>query len=274
MKKYILLLLLVHISIVISCVNQQDTKTIKVAASPVPHAVILEQAIPLLQKKGYTLKIEVINDYVTPNVALTSKSIDANYFQHLPYLNQFNLDHRSSIIAVGNVHLEPIGIYSKRLTRSVPLLDQLHDGDVIIMSNSVSDQGRLLFLLQDAGILTLQPYANTVTATLDDIETFHVQVVIRNDVAPEFLSKAYSNDEAALILINSNFALDTGLHPLKDAILLEATTNNPYANIIATLANNHDDPKIIALTEVLQSEEIKQFIIKTYNGAIIPAANE
>ncbi|NIZ40947.1 MetQ/NlpA family ABC transporter substrate-binding protein [Entomospira entomophila] len=272
MKKYFLLLF-IHLITLTSCGNQSDNKTIKVAASPVPHAVILEQAIPLLQKKGYTLKIEVINDYVTPNIALTAKSIDANYFQHLPYLNQFNLDHRSSIIAVGNVHLEPIGIYSKRLSRAVPLLEQLQDGDVIIMSNSVSDQGRLLFLLQDAGILTLQPYANTVTATIDDIEKFHVQVIIRNDIAPEFLSKAYSNDEAALILINSNFALDAGLNPLKDAILLETTANNPYANIVATLANNHDDPKIVALVEVLQSEEIKQFIIKTYNGAIVPVGN-
>lgn len=252
-----------------SCNNTPNSKTITVVASPVPHAVILEEAAPLLKEAGYELKIKVVNDYITPNQAVSMGSADANFFQHKPYLNQYNLEHKSDIVSVAEIHIEPIGLYSKRLKKDVLISDQIKDGDVILMSNSPSDQSRLLFLLAESGIITLHAEATPETANIKDISTMKKEIIIRNDINPDLLISMYNNDEATLILINSNFAMDAGLNPLEDALLLESTINNPYANILAVRKDKVDSAKTHALVQALTSEKISSFIKEIYGGSIL-----
>ncbi|NIZ19150.1 MetQ/NlpA family ABC transporter substrate-binding protein [Entomospira culicis] len=272
MKRNILFAILASLAL-ISCPKKENEKVIRVVASSVPHAVILEQAIPMLKKEGYTLKIEEVNDYNIPNRALLTRSADANFFQHEPFLNQFNRENQSAIIPVAQIHIEPIGLYSQRIDKRKPLLDQLSDGDLIIMSNSPSDQGRLLFLLQEANLITLNPNVTSENARLEDITSMAKQFIIRNDVAPELLVSMYKNNEAKLILINGNFALTAQLNPLEDAILLESGLNNPYSNILAALAENQNTPKMQALIRALTSKEMSTFINNTYKGTVIPINN-
>ncbi|NIZ40948.1 MetQ/NlpA family ABC transporter substrate-binding protein [Entomospira entomophila] len=270
----VLILFLVTSMTFFSCSKQEDHHVITVAASPVPHAAILEQAKVLLAKEGYELRIMITNDYITPNLALTSNSVDANFFQHVPYLHQYNIEHHSSIVPLDGIFLAPIGIYSKRVSKDYPLLDQLNEGDVILMSNSITDQSRLLTLLQSVGILELHANTEGAHVSFSDIKSIQKNLVIRNDIAPELLTSMYKNNEAALILINGNFALDAGLNPLEDAILLESTHHNPYANVVATLPKHRDSTKMKALMRALQSDKIRQFIIATYKGSIVPIKND
>ncbi|NIZ46579.1 MetQ/NlpA family ABC transporter substrate-binding protein [Entomospira nematocerorum] len=270
----LLILLTISSMLLFSCSQKDNAHVITVAASPVPHAAILEQAKLLLAEEGYELRIQITNDYITPNLALTMNSVDANFFQHVPYLNQFNKEHQSSIVALDGIFLAPIGIYSQRITKDKSILEQLNEGDVILMSNSITDQSRLLILLQNAGIIELHANTDIMNASFNDIKSIQKNLVIRNDVAPELLTSMYTNNEAALILINGNFALDAGLNPLEDAVLLESTHHNPYANIIATLPKNRNSTKMKALVRVLQSDTISQFIITTYKGSIVPVRSE
>ncbi|MBD1380796.1 MetQ/NlpA family ABC transporter substrate-binding protein [Metabacillus arenae] len=244
-----------------------EEKTIKVGASPVPHAEILEEAAPLLEEKGFKLEVEEFTDYVLPNKSLEGKDIDANFFQHAPYLEGQKKEHGYEFTSVGGVHIEPIGVYSNKHKS----LEELPNGAEIIMSSSVADHGRMLSMLEEKGLLTLKEGVEKTEATVDDIEENPKNLKFTADVEAALLPKALENNEGDAVLINGNYALDADLNPEKDAIALESADNNPYVNLVVVRNGDEDSEKIKALIEVLQSEEIQQFIEKEYKGSIISA---
>ncbi|WP_017756325.1 MetQ/NlpA family ABC transporter substrate-binding protein [Calidifontibacillus oryziterrae] len=248
----------------------ESTEPVKlvVGASNVPHAEILEFAQPLLAEKGIELEIITFQDYVLPNKALENKEIDANYFQHVPYLEKQKKDFKYDFVNAGGVHIEPIGLYSQKY-KSV---EELPEGAEIIMSNSISDHGRILSMLEEKGLIKLKEGIDITGATIDDIVENSKNLKFIADVEPGLLPKAYLNGEGDAMLINSNYALDAGLDPAKDPIAVESPENNPYVNLVAVRSGDESREEIKTLIEVLQSEEIAAFINETYNGAVIPAA--
>ncbi|KPN89468.1 MetQ/NlpA family ABC transporter substrate-binding protein [Lysinibacillus sp. ZYM-1] len=245
--------------------DSKENVTLKVGASNTPHAVILEQAKPILAKKGIDLKIEPYTDYVLPNQDLESKELDANYFQHIPYLELQIKDNGYDFVNAGGVHIEPIGIYSKKYKS----LEELPEGATILLSNSVSDHGRMLSLLEAKGLIKLKDGIDKTAAELKDIEENPKNFKFDANTAPEMLVQMYENDEGDAVLINSNFAIDNGLNPIEDAISLE-DKESPYVNIIAVRAGEESRPEIKTLLEVLTSEEIQDFILEEWKGAVVP----
>lgn len=248
--------------------NSDEPKKLVVGASPTPHAEILEAAKPLLEKKGIELVIKEFNDYVLPNQALDSKELDANYFQHIPYLEGQIKENGYKFVNAGGIHIEPMGIYSQRYKS----LDEVPDGATVIFSSSVADHGRVLALLEKEGLIKLKDGVDKLNATVEDIAENPKKLKFEAEYAPEMLPSIYNQDEGDLIVINSNYAIDNGLNPVKDAIAIESGKNNPYVNVIAVRSGDEDREEIKALLEVLNSQEIKDFINETYDGAVIPAS--
>lgn len=213
------------------------------------------------------MEIEEFTDYVLPNKALAEKDIDANYFQHIPYLEAQKQEHGYDFVNAGGIHIEPIGVYSKKYKS----LEELPNGATIIMSNSVADHGRMLSMLEEKGLIKLKDGVDKTKATVDDIAENKKNLKFKTDIEAPMLTKAYENNEGDAVLINGNFALDAGLDPSKDAIALESPKDNPYVNVIAVRSEDKDSEKIKALVEVLQSDEIKEFIQTNYQGSVIPA---
>ncbi len=242
-----------------------NDKTIIVGASNVPHAVILEKAKPILKKKGYNLKIVKFQDYIMPNKALAEGKLDANYFQHIPYFKQQIKENGYKFANAGGIHIEPIGLYSKKYKS----LDQLPKGAEIIMSSSVADHGRILTMLEKKGLIKLKKGVNKEEATVQDIAENPKHFKFKYDVEASMLPQVYKNGEGDAVLINSNYALDAGLNPLKDAIALE-DKDSPYVNIIAVRKGDEKKAKIKALVDVLHSKEIQDFILKKWGGAVVP----
>jgi D-methionine transport system substrate-binding protein len=236
-----------------------------VGASNTPHAIILEKAAPLLKEKGIELDIQKYQDYILPNQDLESKDLDANYFQHIPYLDLQIKDHGYKFVNAGGIHIEPIGIYSKEYKS----LDELPDGATVLISNSVADHGRVLSLLEAKGLIKLVEGIDKTSAELKDIaeNPKNLQFDAKND--PAILPQFFNNGEGDIVLINTNFAIDAGLNPLKDAIAME-DSESPYVNIIAVREGDENKPEIKALVEVLQSQEIQDFIVEEWNGEIVP----
>lgn len=254
-----------------STTQQNDTKiedkTITVVASPAPHAEILEEAKSILEKEGYTLNIKVVNDYVTPNEIVDRGEADANYFQHTPYLTKFNDEHNTSEVSVGNVHIEPMAIYSKKYKS----LEELPEGAIILASTNPAEQGRFLSFFTKAGLVTLKDGVDPIKATFDDIKDNKKNFKFEARIAPELLVQTYQNNEGDAVIINSNFAIDAGLNPTKDSIALESS-DSAYANLIAVKKGNENNDKIRKLVSVLQSDEIAKFIAdKWKDGSVIPA---
>ncbi|AGN37834.1 methionine ABC transporter substrate-binding lipoprotein MetQ [Bacillus sp. GM2] len=246
--------------------GDKDSKVITVGATPTPHAEILEEAKPLLKEKGYELKIKNFTDYKLINKALATKDLDANYFQHVPYLEQEMKENKDyDLVNVGAVHLEPFGIYSKKYKS----LKDLPDGAKIIMSNNAAEQGRMLAMLENAGLIKLKSGIEKVDATVKDIAENKKNLKIKNDVAPEMTAKAYEANEADAVFINVNYAIQNKLNPKTDSIELESPKDNPYANIIAVRKGDEDSDKVKALMDVLRSDDIKKFIDKKYEGSVI-----
>ncbi|CRK81583.1 MetQ/NlpA family ABC transporter substrate-binding protein [Neobacillus massiliamazoniensis] len=277
MKKWISLCLALSLALVLGACGT-STNTAKgtsdkgvtklvVGASNIPHAQILEQAKPILKKKGIDLEIKTFQDYVLPNKTLASKQLDANYFQTIPYLDLQNKQFGYNFVNAGGIHIEPIGIYSKKYKK----LSDLPDGAHIIMSNSVSDHGRLLTLLENSGLIKLKPGIEKSKATIQDVvdNPKHLKFDANYDAA--LLPKIYQNGEGDAVLINSNFALQAGLNPMKDAISLE-DKNSPYVNVVAVRKGDENKPAIKTLVEVLQSKEIQDWIIQQYKGAVVPVS--
>ncbi|QLK85574.1 MetQ/NlpA family ABC transporter substrate-binding protein [Staphylococcus sp. 17KM0847] len=252
-----------------ACGNKEEKndKKIEVGASPAPHAEILEEAKPLLKDKGYDLEIKTINDYTTPNKLLDAGELDANFFQHTPYLDTEKKDKKYKIESAGNVHLEPMAVYSQKYDS----LKDLPDGAEIFVSNNPAEQGRFLKFFVDEGLIKIKDGVKIQDATFDDIVENKKNIKFNSKQAAEFLPKTYQNNEGDAVIINSNFAIEQKLNPQKDSIAVENGKDNPYANLIAVQEGHKNDEKIKALMEVLQSKDIQDFITKKYDGAVTPA---
>lgn len=247
-------------------VTLDDTdKTIKVAASPTPHAEILEAAKEVLAEQGYELEIVEFEDYVQPNEVVEAGEFDANYFQHVPYLDSYNEEHGTHLVDAGDIHYEPFGIYPGTKAS----LDEVADGDVIALPNDTTNEARALLLLQDNGLLTLKEGAG-LTATVNDIEENPYNLEFEELEAAQV---ARVINEVAYVVLNGNYALEAGYSVAKDAIAYETNDSEAaqtYVNIIAVYEGNENSAKIQALVEALKSDAIKNFINETYEGSVIP----
>ena len=241
-----------------------DSKVIKVAASATPHAEILEEAKPLLEKEGYDLEVTVFDDYVQPNEVVDSGDFDANYYQHAPYMEQFNKEKGTKLVDAGDIHYEPFGIYPG----TKKSLDEIADGDEIAVPNDTTNEARALLLLQDNGIIKLKDGAG-LTATVNDIaENPHNIKIVELEAA----QVARVTGETAFVVLNGNYALQAGYSVKKDALAYEAADSEAaktYVNIIAVKDGNQDSDAIKALVKVLKSDDIKKFIDEKYDGAVI-----
>ena len=245
--------------------TSSEDKTITVAASATPHAEILEQAKSILAEQGWDLQVTVFDDYVQPNNVVESGDFDANYFQHIPYLESFNEEHGTHLVNAGGIHYEPFGIYPG--TKSS--LDDLSSGDVIAVPNDTTNEARALLLLQDNGILTLKDGVG-LEATVNDIVENPKDVKIQ-ELAAEQVARV--REEVAFVVLNGNYALQAGLSVGKDAIKFETSDSEAaktYVNVIAVKEGNENSDKIKALVSALKSDEIKKYINDTYDGAVIP----
>jgi YaeC family lipoprotein len=237
-------------------------KVLRVGVNPVPHGEILEAALPLLKQQGVLVQIVYFSDYVQPNLALVSGDLDANYFQHVPFMESFNRSKGTHVLSAGGVHIEPLGIYAGR-SKS---LKDLKDGAIITMPNDPANSGRALLLLQDADLIKLRT-GKAVNATVQDIEQNPHHLRFRELEAAQL---PRSLDDADLAVINMNYALVAKLDPLKDALKLESGSS-PYANIVSVMPDHAADPRIQTLVRVLQSAEMQRFIRDKYHGAVLPA---
>lgn len=242
---------------------------LSVIATANPHEIILEAAKPILLEQ-YNVELEIIptEDYYTPNRAVSDGDADANYFQHVPFFDNEKAENGYKISNVGGIHIEPFGFYSNKYKS----LDELPDGATIVISNSVADHGRILTILEKAGLLKLKDGVDSLTATIEDIEENPHNFAF-TEVNPEQLTNTLPDAKADLVAINGNYAIGAGLKPSQDALLLEqADQDNPYVNIVVCQEGHENDAKIKALVEVLQSDEIRSFIETTWNdGSVIPA---
>ncbi len=242
-----------------------ELTTIKVAASATPHAEILEQAKPLLAEQGYDLEVTVFDDYVQPNLVVESGDFDANYFQHIPYLDSFNEEKGTHLVNAGGIHYEPFGIYPG----TKKSLDELAEGDSIAVPNDTTNEARALLLLQDNGIIKLKDGAG-LTATKTDIVENPKNVEI---VELEAAQVARVVDETAYVVLNGNYALEAGYSVGKDALAYETSDSEAaktYVNVIAVKEGNENSDAIKALVDTLKSDDIKNYINETYDGAVIP----
>jgi D-methionine transport system substrate-binding protein len=274
MKKWFSLLLALSLALVLAaCGTSKDNSStsgksltkLVVGASNVPHAEILAKAKPILKEKGIDLEIKIFQDYILPNKALSTKQLDANYFQHIPYLNAQNKQFGYGFVNAGGIHIEPIGVYSKKYKK----LSDLPDGADLIMSNSVADHGRLLSLLEAQGLIKLKSGIDKTTATVKDVVDNPKHLKFDTNYEAALLPKIYQNGEGDAVLINSNYAIGAGLNPLKDSIAIE-DKNSPYVNVIAVRKGDENKKAIKTLVDVLHSKEIQDFIINKYKGAVVP----
>lgn len=241
-----------------------ESTTIRVGANITPHAEILEVAKPILKEKGITLEIVQLEDSITPNTGVIEGSLDANYFQHVPYLEQFNKENGSDLVSIGAIHYEPFGIYAGR-TKD---LKDLQDGALVAVPNNVTNEARALLLLAQEGLLTLKEGAG-INATVEDI-TENPKKIQFKELAPEQLVSALPDVDVAVI--NGNYAIEGGLH-VSQALAVEANDGlaaKTYGNIIATSPAKQNDASLKVLVEVLQGQEVKDFINGKYDGAVVP----
>jgi len=246
-------------------VPTESKGTITVAASPTPHAEILAQAAKILAEQGWTLEVTEFEDYVQPNLVVDSGDIDANYFQHVPYLDNFNEEKGTSLVSVAGIHYEPFGIYPGTKAD----LAALSDGDVIAVPNDTTNEARALLLLQDNGIIKLKDGVGLL-ATVKDIEENPYNIKIQELEAAQ-VSRV--KDEVAFVVLNGNYALEAGFSVAHDAVAYETSDSvaaQTYVNVLVVKAGNENNEGILALAEVLKSQEIKQYIIDTYDGAVVP----
>lgn len=238
----------------------QEKKVIKVGATPIPHAEILQEVKKILAKDGYTLEIVEFTDYVTPNIAVEEGELDANFFQHLPYMDEFNKNKNTHLVKTVNVHLEPMGIYSNKIKS----LKEIKEGDTIAVPNDPTNESRALDILQRESLLT---FNDVELKTAKDILDNPKNLKIEELDAPQ-LPRVL--DEVTAAVINTNYALLSNLNPLKDALAIESK-DSPYANIVTIKAGNENKEYIKALNKAITSEEIKNFIRTKYEGSIIEA---
>lgn len=270
MKKLILSLLLPLTFILLftgcsSTTSSTDSAdVITIGATPTPHAEILETVKDQLAEEGYTLEIQEYTDYVTPNTALEDGDLDANFFQHLPYLEEFNSENGTDLVSIGTIHYEPFGIYAG----TTESLEDLEEGATIAVPNDTTNEARALLLLEDNGLITLKEGAG-LTATVNDIVENPLNLNIQELEAAQI---PRSLEDVDLAVINGNYAIDAGLS-VADALAVEDAESEAaqtYANVVAVRADEVDEPKIKALIKVLQSDDVATFIEENYDGAVVP----
>ena len=244
---------------------KDDDKTITVAASATPHAEILEEAKPILEKEGYDLEVTVFDDYVRPNEVVESGEFDANYFQHIPYLDQFNEEKGTHLVNAGGIHYEPFGIYPG----TKDSLDDLEDGDSIAVPNDTTNEARALLLLQDQGLIKLKDGAG-LTATKKDIVENKKDLAIKEIEAAQI---PRSLKDVDIAVVNGNYALEAGLKVNKDALATEDADSigaKTYGNVVAVKKGNEKTDATKALIKALKSDTVKKYINDKYDGAVVP----
>ena len=246
----------------VAAFSAQAADELNVAATAVPHAEILEFVKPQLAKQGVDLEVKVFTDYVQPNIQVSEKRLDANFFQHQPYLDEFNKGKGTELVSVAGVHIEPFGAYSSKHKS----LDELPKGATVVIPNDATNGGRALLLLQKAGVITLKDGAG-ITATPKDIAENPKNIKIR-ELEAATLPRVLT--QVDLALINTNYALEAKLNPTEDALFIEGN-DSPYVNILVARPDNKDSAGMQKLIEALHSEEVKQFINEKYKGAVVPA---
>jgi len=242
-----------------------ESKELVVGASVGVHEEVLEKVQPILEEQGIDLVIETYQDYIFPNQDLESDELDANYFQHIPYLESQIADAGYDFVNAGGIHIEPIGVYSKKYKS----LEELPNGATILISNSVADHGRVLSILEAEGLITLAEGIDKTKAEVKDIVDNPKNLVFEAEYEAALLVQMYENEEGDAVLINSNYAIDAGINPLEDSIAIEKT-DSPYVNIIAVKAGNEDNKEVKALVKALKSEEIQDFILEEWGGSVVP----
>ncbi len=264
MKKLFALALAIVLCLSLTACGGGNDKTITVGATPAPHCEILEVAKEVLAKDGYTLEIREFNDYVVPNTAVQDGDLDANYFQHITYLNTFNAEHKTELVSVAGIHYEPFGLYAGKTAS----LDALADGAQIAVPNDPSNEARALLLLQQEGLIKLKDGIG-LDATKDDIvenpRGFDI-VELEAQLLPQTLQ------DVDMAVINGNYAIDAGLK-VSDAVAVEAADGaaaEAYVNVLAVKKGSEKNEGILALVKALQSPEVKTYIESTYDGAVVP----
>ena len=254
--------LLTALAVVAAFSSAAQAETLRVAASAVPHAEILNFVKPALAKEGVELDVKVFTDYVQPNVQVAEKRLDANFFQHQPYLDEFNKSRGTSLVSVGGVHVEPFGAYSSKIKD----LKELPQGANVVIPNDATNGGRALLLLQKAGVITLKDPTN-ILSTPKDIAENPKGIKVR-ELEAATLPRVLT--QVDLALINTNYALEAKLNPTADALAIEGS-DSPYVNILVTREDNKDSPAVQKLVKALHSDEVKAFILEKYKGAVVPA---
>ena len=246
----------------VAAFSAQAADELNVAATAVPHAEILEFVKPQLTEQGVDLNVKVFTDYVQPNIQVSEKRLDANFFQHQPYLDEFNEGRGTNLVTVTGVHVEPFGAYSSKIDS----LDELKEGAVVAIPNDPTNGGRALLLLQKAGLITLKDESK-ITATPRDIADNPKDLDFKELEAatlPRILN------QVDLALINTNYALEAGLNPSEDALVIEGS-ESPYVNILVARPDNKDSEAMQKLANALKSDAVKDFIKEKYEGAVVPA---
>ena len=272
MRKHLKLLIIGLVGVFMNNIIAYANEIITIAASPVPHAEILRAIQPMLKKQGIELRITEFNDYVQPNLVVAQKQQDANFFQHVPYLNKFNSDHNLHLVSLVAVEIEPIGMYAnhKQQLQVFVKSKQVHllpHGLIIAVPNDVVNENRALVLLQLHGIIQLKSQSGLATIRDISANPYNAKVI---ELDAAILPRALISNQVDLAVINSNYALLSNLNPIADAIFIESK-DSPYANVVAIRPDELTQPKMKALAQALHSPQLKQFIIKHYKGAIIPA---
>ena len=273
MKK-ILSLLLATALFLVACGNKNEnkestssqsgaakTEKLIVGATPIPHAELLNLVKDDLKKEGIELEVVEFNDYVQPNKALADKSIDANFFQHVPYMEDFGKKNHIDMVAVGNIHLEPMALYSKKIKN----VNDLKNGDTLIIPNDPTNGGRALILLDKAGIIKLKDNTKLDSTPADIIKNpknIKIETLSNEQIAPRL-------SEVAGAIINSNFAIDAKV--TKNEIILIEGKDSPYVNVVTVLKESQNDERVKKLVKALQSEKVKKYIEEKYDGRVIPA---
>ena len=273
MRKILSLLLAIALFLV-ACGNKNEnkgstssqsgaakTEKLIVGATPIPHAELLNLVKDDLKKEGIELEVVEFNDYVQPNKALADKSIDANFFQHVPYMEDFGKKNHIDMVAVGNIHLEPMALYSKKIKN----VNELKNGDTLIIPNDPTNGGRALILLDKAGIIKLKDNTKLDSTPADIIKNpknIKIETLSNEQIAPRL-------SEVAGAIINSNFAIDAKV--TKNEIILIEGKDSPYVNVVTVLKENQNDERVKKLVKALQSEKVKKYIEEKYDGRVIPA---
>ncbi|MCO8162428.1 MetQ/NlpA family ABC transporter substrate-binding protein [Pseudomonas sp. 21LCFQ010] len=245
-----------------TALSAQAAETLSIAATAVPQAELLEFVKPTLAKEGVDLKIKVFTDYIQPNVQVAEKRLDANFFQHQPYLDEFNKGKGTDLVSVAKIHVEPFGAYSEKFKK----LEDLPNGATVALPNDATNEGRAFLLLAKAGLITLKD-PSSILATPKDVATNPKNLKFR-ELEAATLPRVLT--QVDLALINTNYALGAKLDPTKDALVIEGA-ESPYANLLVARPDNKDSQALQKLAAALTSPEVKAFIAEKYKGAVVPA---